>query len=120
MARSARQAASGLVETLEDRRVLTPINVAVIGNGFGGQLEGGFNQIVSQLNNSTRFDFNATLINASQADTLAELQAYDAVVIGDEGSGLVDFATFAPALRSFVEAGGGVVGVGWLIYGAGN
>lgn len=120
MARKSRQPASGLIEALEDRRVLTPINVAVIGNGFGGQLEGGFNQIVSQLNNSTRFDFNATLINASQADTLAELQAYDAVVIGDEGNALVDFATFAPALRSFVEAGGGVVGVGWLIYGAGN
>ncbi len=107
-------------EVLEERSMLSAIDVAVVGNGLGGAAEGGFAQIVSQLNNSTQFQFNATLVTPTDVDTLGELQNYDAVVIGDEGSGSIDYTIFAPALKSYVQGGGGVVGVGWLIYGAGN
>jgi RHS repeat-associated protein len=83
------------------------IQVAVIDNGYAGSA-------VAQLNDDTYFDFNAVLVNSYQIDTVEELQAYDAVVIGD-WIDQYDLEIIAPALRSWVEAGGGVVGTGWLI-----
>lgn len=107
-------------EMLEERSLLSAINVAVVGNGLGGAAESGFAAIVSQLDDSTQFQINATLVTPTDVDTLGELQNYDVVVIGDEGNGSIDYTIFAPALKSYVQGGGGLVGVGWLIYGAGN
>lgn len=114
-----RRARAGMVENLESRQLLT-MNVAVVGTGLGGGADSGFTYIRNQLNDSTTFDFNATLVAPTDVDTLAELQAYDTVVIGDSGNNQVDFGAFESVLRSYVEGGGGVVGAGWLIYGAGN
>ena len=88
------------------------IRVAVHSGSYGGTA-------VSQLNDDTFFDFQAVAVNGNQIDTLEELNAYDVVVIGDN-SREGELATFAPALRAWVEAGGGVVGTGWLVYSAGN
>jgi hypothetical protein len=52
---------------------------------------------------------------------VAELNAYDVVVIGNSGFSNGDgFEQFAGALRSWVEAGGGVVMTGWGVFGAGT
>ena len=96
------------------------INVAVVSSGSGSYYDSGLQAIVNQLNDDTYFDFNATLIAPSQADTLQELQAYDAVVIGGTGYSSSQFNSFAPALVSYVEAGGGLVTTGWGIYASGE
>jgi Ca2+-binding RTX toxin-like protein len=105
------------VEPLEDRR--TPaITVAVVG---GTTDDAGFVATVNQLNDDTHFDFTATKVTAAQVDTAAELAAYDAVVIGNNGVSNGDpfgNAAFTAALRTWVEGGGGVVLTGWGIYGA--
>lgn len=82
----------------------------------------GFIEIVNQLNNDTYFDFTATLVNSSQVDTAAELNAYNAVIIGNSGSNSAYMdPTFASALRSWVEAGAdwfpqaGLFSVTWII-----
>ena len=72
-----------------------------------------------QLADDTYFDFDPVLVNASQIDTVGELNAFDVVVIGDHLSHS-QLVTVAPALRAWVESGGGVVGVGWVVYAAGN
>ena len=109
------------LESLEERRVMA-INVAVVGDISGGD-QAGFIATRDQLNDDTYFDFNATLVNSSQVDTLAELSAYDVVIVGDNGWGGNDAfsnLTFTAALRSWIETqGGGVVMTGWGIYGAG-
>ncbi|NLX56992.1 MAG: S8 family serine peptidase [Planctomycetaceae bacterium] len=71
-----------------------------------------------QLADDTYFDFEPVLVTADQIDTVEELDTYDVVVIGDPSAN-DDMATVAPALRTWVEAGGGVVGVGWLLYASG-
>ncbi|QEG41240.1 CARDB domain-containing protein [Roseimaritima ulvae] len=76
------------------------------------------NAIVNQLNDDTFFNFNAVNVTGSQIDTVAELAAYDVVIIGDSNvHGQLDGA--AAALRTFVETGGGLVATGWSIYSAG-
>src|SRR5262245_41137969 len=109
------------VESLEDRR--TPaITVAVVPSGVGHQ-DTGFQATVDQLNNDTYFDFTAVLVQASEVDTAAELAAYDAVVIGNNGYDTgdpFDNAAFTAALRTWVEGGGGVVMSGWGVAGAGT
>lgn len=72
-----------------------------------------------QLADDTYFDFDPVLVTASQIDTVAELNQFDVVVIGDQSS-RSSLQTVAPALRSWVEAGGGVVGTGWLVYASGQ
>lgn len=72
-----------------------------------------------QLADDSYFDFEPVLVNASQIDTVEELSQYDVVVIGDQSS-RSQLVTIAPALRAWVEAGGGVVGTGWLVYAAGS
>ncbi|MDO8208319.1 MAG: pre-peptidase C-terminal domain-containing protein, partial [Gallionella sp.] len=81
------------------------IRVAVLGGG----------NAVAQLNDDTYRDFTATSVTASQIDTLAELDGYDAVVLGQNEN----FNLMGPALRQWVEAGHGVVGTGWLAHYAG-
>ena len=88
------------------------IRVAVHAGGFGGH-------VVAQLNDDTHFDFDAVAVAGNQIDTVGELDAYDAVVIGDLTLES-ELSAFAPALRAWVEAGGGVVGTGGLIYSAGT
>ena len=107
------------LESLENRCLLA-IDVAVVG---GNGDNSGFAAIVSQLNNDTYFDFNATLVTASAVDTVAELNSYKAVVIGNSGTtngDPFDNAVFTSALKSWVQAGGGLVATGFLIYGAGT
>ena len=98
-----------------------------LGSGFGGTggtirvavHDGGQGAAVrDQLNDDTYFNFNAVSVTGSQIDTLAELNAYDVVVIADYFSEN-ELASFAPALRAWVEAGGGVVATGWTVYAAG-
>src|SRR5262249_47958208 len=80
----------------------------------------------TQLNDSTAFSFNATLVSAGLVDTVAELSAFNAVVIGSTGIGPpavadpFDNAAFTSALRTWVEAGGGVVMSGPGVWGAGS
>src|SRR5436305_5559718 len=110
------------LETLDDR--LTPaITVAVVGSG-GATDDSGFQATVNQLNDDTYFDFTASLVNASQVDTAAELSAYNAVVIGSSGQGPngdpFDNATFTAALKAWVQGGGGVVMSGPGVFGAGT
>ena len=88
------------------------IRVAVLNTGYAGQ-------VVGQLNDSTTFHFQATNVVANDIDTVAELSVYDVVVIGDQASRSA-MTQISPALRSWVEAGGGVVATGWTIYAAGN
>ncbi len=79
----------------------------------------GDNGIVSaMLNDSTAFDIEAVAVSGSQIDTLAELSAYDVVLIGNH-SYESEYDGFAPALRSWVEAGGGLVATGWTVFGGG-
>ena len=75
--------------------------------------------VVDQLNDDTYYNFTAVPVVGSQIDTAAELAAYDVVVIADYSRD-ADLAVFAPALRAWAEAGGGVVGTVWLIYAAGS
>src|SRR5262249_9522932 len=73
-------------------------------------------------NDRTYFNFNATLVQPAQVSTLAQLNAYDAVVIGNNGyvSGdPFDNAAFTAALRQWVEAGHGLVAPRVTVYGAG-
>ncbi len=91
------------------------IRVAVVSSG-NSYYDYGLQAIVDQLNDSNYFDFNATLISPSEADTVEELQAYEVVVIGGTGYQSNQFNSFASALLPYVEAGGGLVTTGWGIY----
>ncbi len=89
------------------------IRVAVLNNGNAWQ-------VVNQLNDDTWFDFTASSVDYTQIDTLAELNNYDVVMLGDSYTSHSQIAAIAPALRQWVEAGGGVVGTGWVIYDSGS
>ncbi|NUM33998.1 MAG: choice-of-anchor D domain-containing protein [Candidatus Brocadiae bacterium] len=90
-----------------------PIRVGVVDST--GQ--GGGQQTVTQLNDDTYFDFSATLITPNDADTLAELNNYDVVIIGGSGSGNSGWTSaMASTLRTWVEGGGGLLGTGWYIH----
>lgn len=98
-----------------------------LGNGAGGgtggavrvAVHGGTSSFVAALNNSTLAGISAVSVNGNQLDTLAELQAYDVVVIGSQFV-QNEFSLFDAALRTWVEAGGGIVATGWTVYGAGS
>ena len=89
------------------------IRVAVLNYGSAGQ-------VVSQLSDDTYFNFSASSVTYDQIDTLVELYNYDVVMLGDSNIPHSYMAAIAPALRQWVEAGGGVVGSGWTIYSAGT
>ena len=88
------------------------IRVAVVNSGSAGN-------VVTQLNNDSFFNFTASSVNLTQIDTLAELASYDVVMLGDSNTSHAQLQSMAPVLRQWVEAGGGVVGTGWLIYSVG-
>jgi VCBS repeat-containing protein len=76
----------------------------------------------AQLEDSTTFAIDADAIGVRAFSTQSQwaelLEAYDAVVLGDNGTGM-DYSTSAPlfsALREFVDAGGGVVTAGWFAF----
>ena len=93
----------------------TGIKVAVVSTG-NSSADYGLQAIVDQLNDDTYFNFTATLITPSQADTLQELQQYDAVVVGGTRYSSSEFSQYASALLSYVQAGGGLVTTGWAPY----
>lgn len=90
-----------------------PIRVGVV---YGGLASG--TDAAAQLNNDTYFDFTATAISASSADTAAELANFDVLVLGDSGhrdSGYT--AAMYAAVKQFMISGRGVVTAGWYNYG---
>lgn len=100
-------------ESLEDRRVLA-IDVAVVSDLVDTS---GYTALVNQLNDDTYFDFSATLVNPADIATAGQLSAYDVVVMGGSGfTTLGGYDTFAAALQTWVEGGGGVVMTGWGIF----
>ncbi|MES9904657.1 MAG: hypothetical protein ABW168_18510, partial [Sedimenticola sp.] len=90
------------------------IDVAVLRGEYNYSAEA-----LAQLNDSTVFDFNAVSVTVDQVDTLEELSAYDAVVLGDFTM-WNDIGQMAPALRAWAEVGGGVVTTGYGLYMAQN
>ena len=88
------------------------IRVAVLNSGSAGG-------VVNQLNDDSFFNFTASSVSYTQIDTLAELASYDVVMLGDSNTPHSQLLSIAPVLRQWVEAGGGLVGTGWLIYSVG-
>jgi len=90
---------------------IVPIRVAVEdGTGRGGGAA-----TVAQLNDDTFSDFQATLVNTFDIDTAIELSAYDVVILGGSGFNDADYTTtMISELRTWVIAGGGLVGTGWI------
>ncbi|MDX1404672.1 MAG: ThuA domain-containing protein [Woeseiaceae bacterium] len=88
-------------------------NVAVVEAADGG--EGGGQATVDQLNDDSFFDFSATLVDPTQVDSADEVANYDVIIIGGSGFGSDPLWTvdMANALKSFVEAGGGLLVAGW-------
>ena len=83
---------------------------------YGNSGSYGAGLIVNQLNDDTHFDFTATAVHYSNADNLAELSNYDAVVHGGRYYDAMSAQYFA-ALRDYVEAdAGGVVTTGFYGY----
>ena len=106
---------------------LTPVPTATthVGSGSGTSngvirvaVHGDNGVVSSMLNDANRDTFSAVAVSGSDIDTLAELSAYDVVVLGSDNV-QHEFESFAGALRSWVEAGGGVVATGWTVYGGG-
>jgi hypothetical protein len=116
MKKSAASIAMALVAAVVLSRTASaiPISVGVI-DGLSGTSSSSL--VAAQLNDDTFFDFSASVISTIQADTLAELLAYDVVVLGGSGNSTSEYssATLA-AVRSFLEAGHGVVTAGWYIF----
>ncbi len=80
---------------------------------------GGAPAVVNQLNDDTHFDFTAQQVVGGDINTVAKLSNYDAVVIGQSGSGSGnsrDFHLFGAALKNWVWNGGGVVSTGFVVY----
>ena len=80
---------------------------------------GGAPAVVNQLNDDTHFDFTAQQVVGGDINTVAKLSNYDAVVIGQSGSGSAntrDFHLFGAALKDWVWNGGGVVSTGFVVY----
>jgi VCBS repeat-containing protein len=94
-------------------KVISPINVAVI-----GVANSSYTLAADQLNDSAVFDFIATTIDYTNNRIWADLNAdnYDVVVLGN--SGFDDYAgetgSLFTALNTFVGAGGGVVTTGFF------
>ena len=87
------------------------INVAVIAED-GGQSSAV--QLAAQLNDDTFFDFTATVVPTSGADSAAELAPFGVVVVGGSGHTSNGYpAECLAAIRTFLDSGGGVVTTGW-------
>ncbi len=94
-------------------QVQAGVSVAVVGGG-----DASYNELAAQLNDDTYYDFTATAVSVWQVDTLAELASYDVVVLGDSGHSDNGYSSqMYSAMRSFLDAGGGIVTAGWYSYG---
>jgi hypothetical protein len=64
----------------------------------------------------------ATLVVATDIDSLAELRAYDVLVVAPMGANCapVQWDVYDPIIDDFLAAGGGVVSTGWLMAGGAN
>jgi len=92
------------------------INVGVV---YGGNATG--NELVNQLNDDTFFDFSATSLSAASADSMAELAAFDVIVLGDSGYRDNGYTSnMFTAISNFMVQGGGVVTTGWYNYSTDN
>jgi hypothetical protein len=58
----------------------------------------------------------ANIVQGTDIDTQQELNQYSTVITGDSGSNDDDHSTFQSALDTWVQAGGGFVGMGWITY----
>ncbi len=88
------------------------IRVAVVYN-IAESLDGA-TRTAAQLNDSTVFDFDVSLLQVSAADTLAELSVYDVVVNAGQFGDPMTPAYWA-ALRTYSESNeGGVITDGWF------
>jgi hypothetical protein len=89
---------------------LGAINVAVIAE------DGGMSsavQLAAQLNDDTFFDFTATVVPTSGADSAAELAPFGVAVLGGSGHTSNGYsAASLAAIRAFLDSGGGVVTTG--------
>ncbi|MCC6473143.1 MAG: pre-peptidase C-terminal domain-containing protein, partial [Burkholderiales bacterium] len=92
----------------------TVVRVAVLEDGSGYAWDA-----AQQLNDDTWADFDARLVSYWEIDSLEDLEQFDVVLIGDPGSRWA-LEPIAPALREWVESGGGIVGTGRLVYAAGS
>ena len=105
------------IETLESRQLLT-VNVAIVFDQFVGNT-GGYTATRDQLANDTFADFNASLVQASALTTPSALSSYDVIVIGGDGfDNTLSNTSFASALSSWVNSGGGVVMTGFGTFGS--
>ena len=98
------------------------LRVAVIGTASSA-----LGEAAAQLNDSSAFSFAADAVPMSAHFTAAEwtaaLAGYDVVVVGSSGffdAPQFDSSHLFPALRSFVDSGGGVVTTGWFTYDMNN
>lgn len=96
------------------------INVAVLSSGQGSYADQGLQAIVNQLNDSAAYDFNATLVSSAAIDTLPEISAYAAVVLGGTlYDNYAELNSVVPVLQAYVQQGGGLVATGWALADAG-
>jgi hypothetical protein len=103
-------------ESLELRQLLT-VNVAVVYDQFGNT--GGYSDTVAQLANDTFADFNASLVPASALTNPSAFSPYDVIVIGGDGNNnSLANISFASALSTWVQSGGGVVMTGFGTFGS--
>ena len=89
-----------------------PLSVAVVYQGLSGAISA----TVAQLNDDSWFDFDATAVHFTAADSAAELAQYDVVLLGN--GAFEYFSTdFWAALHQYVDsAEGGVVSNGWTSF----
>ncbi len=90
-----------------------PIRVAVESSSSSSATSA---ELAAQLNDDTWYDFDATVVAASDIDSATELASYDVVILGDSGYNQVDWTSaMASALATWTNAGnGGVLSVGWV------
>lgn len=118
--RSASRVAIVGLESLEPRTLLT-INVAIVSD-WGNTVPAGETALKDQLNDHSQYNFHASIVSWRNLDSLAAMNAYDAVVItglspSDEysdGFWQPYSAQFASLLHTWAEAGHGVIATGGL------
>ncbi len=61
---------------------------------------------------------NPVLVTGTDIDTLAEIQAFDVVVLPGPGCSCVsqDYPTFDSVVQQYIDGGGGIVASSWTIY----
>jgi hypothetical protein len=95
----------------------SPLRVAIeCANNSGSRDTPGNDSVYSMQKLFESCGFTTAIVNGSNIDTVEELNNYDVVVIGGSGWNDSDFSVFQPALKDWVQNGGGVVATGWAIF----